>query len=184
MKVDTDENLVSAACRGDSSAQAKLVQKHYKSVFLVCLGMVSNVHDAEDLAQEAMLKGMTELEKLRQPDKLAHWLYRIARNTCVNQLRHKKQNRAMLAEKITDQLQNEHLPSRNRQQDHHQEHLQDAITQLPLETRLPLVMFYLDGKNVNNVARDLDISPSGVYQKLRSGLKQLHELLVDPSISK
>jgi len=39
------------------------------------------------------------------------------------------------------------------------------------------VMYYFDGQNVKAVARKLDISASGVYQKLRAALRELHEIL-------
>jgi len=62
-----DENLVAAAAAGDRDARAVLVRRHYERVFIVCLGMLGSVHDAEDIAQEAMLKGFTDIRKLRDP---------------------------------------------------------------------------------------------------------------------
>ena len=52
------------------------------------------------------------------------------------------------------------------------------MARLPGDLRLPLVMYYFDGQNVKTVAQKLAISTSGVYQKLRTAIKELHEALV------
>ena len=51
------------------------------------------------------------------------------------------------------------------------------MARLPGDLRLPLVMYYFDGQNVKTVAEKLEISTSGVYQKLRAAIKELHEVL-------
>jgi RNA polymerase sigma-70 factor (ECF subfamily) len=53
-----DENVVRACRQGDSDAYAVLVNRHYRHVFALCLGVLGNIHDAEDIAQDAMLKGL------------------------------------------------------------------------------------------------------------------------------
>ena len=55
--------------------------------------------------------------------------------------------------------------------------LQDAVARLPWDLRLVLVMYYYDGRSVKSVAETLDISTSGVYVKLRTALRELHETL-------
>ena len=57
-------------------------------------------------------------------------------------------------------------------------HLQQALEQLPEKTRLPLVMYFFDGASVKTVARRLNMSASGVYQRLRTGISQLHSVMV------
>ncbi len=51
------------------------------------------------------------------------------------------------------------------------------MARLPRDLRLPLVMYYFDGQDVKAVARRLEISTSGVYLKLRTAIKRLHEML-------
>jgi RNA polymerase sigma factor (sigma-70 family) len=57
--------------------------------------------------------------------------------------------------------------------------LQQAIRRLPQELRVPLTMYYFDGKNAKTIAEKLDISHSGACQKIREARKQLHELLTE-----
>ncbi len=75
-----DEHLVRAGRQGDKAAYALLVQKHYRHIFALCLGMLANVHDAEDVAQEAMLKGFQSIGRLTWADRFEPWILRIARN--------------------------------------------------------------------------------------------------------
>lgn len=167
-----DENLVAAAAAGDRDARAVLVRRHYERVFIVCLGMLGSVHDAEDIAQEAMLKGFTDIRKLRDPRRFGPWLVKIARNLCINLIRRQRCGEKVLAENAQRAIQPQSVAGEN-------DRLEQAIEKLPQEVRLPLVMYYLDGQNVKTVADKLNVSRSGVYQKLRTGIKQLHELLTD-----
>ncbi|MCP4257618.1 MAG: hypothetical protein GY774_08860 [Planctomycetes bacterium] len=48
---------------------------------------------------------------------------------------------------------------------------------MPQELRLPLTMYYFDGKNAKTIAEKLKISHSGACQRIRAARKQLHELL-------
>jgi RNA polymerase sigma-70 factor (ECF subfamily) len=164
-----DENLVVASRAGDKSAYALLVKRHYKHVFLVCLGMLGTVHDAEDIAQDVMLKGYVEIGKLRDSKQFGSWIMRIAKNLCINFIHRKNRARKVLAEKAT-------RPNQTTTQN---DNLQLAIERLSPETRLPLVMYYFDGESVKTVAEKLNISASGVYQKLQTAIRELHNLLVE-----
>lgn len=162
-----DEKLVSDACRGDKNAYSSLIDNYYKQIFLVCLGVVGNVHDAEDIAQETILKGFTEISRLKKSTHFGPWITKIARNLSINFIRRNQHSRQVIDVK-TKQPEKEQYPNEN---------LQRAITDLPMEIRLPLVMYYFDGQSVNKVAENLEMSTSAVYSKLREAIKELHKLL-------
>ena len=164
----SDKEIAWASHQGDRTAYAVLVQRHYKSVFLVCLGVLGNVHDAEDVAQETMIKGFERLRQLRDGSQFGGWIVAIARNLSINLLRKRKTaGRAPVPDR----------PSEPQQTDSNQEGLRQAVARLPWDLRLPLVMYYFDGQDVKAVAEKLAISTSGVYQKLRIAIKELHEIL-------
>ena len=164
----SDQELALASCQGDRTAYALLVRRHYKPVFLVCLGVLGNVHDAEDAAQDAMIKGFEQIRQLRDSAQFSGWIVAIARNLSINLLRKRKTaNRTLGLERPS-----EHPPAESGRED-----LQQAVARLPWDLRLPLVMYYFDGQDVKAVAAKLEISTSGVYQKLRTAIKQLHEVL-------
>lgn len=165
----SDENLVGASRGGDKDAYALLVRRHFKHVFIVCLGIVGNVADAEDAAQETVLKGFVEIGKLRDSSQFGPWITRIAKNHCINVVRRKQRTERIVAERATNQ---NDKPGQY-------DGLQIAIGQLPLEMRLPLVMYYLDGQDVKAVAEKLKVSTSSVYLKLRTAVRELQRLLAE-----
>jgi RNA polymerase sigma-70 factor (ECF subfamily) len=156
-----------ASRKGDKSAYGLLVRRHYKHAFIVCLGVAGNVEDAEDAAQEAMLKGFMEIEKLRNSSQFGPWITKIAKNMCINLVRRKQRGSGIIADKAT-------RPNRTRGQN---DSLQQAIESLPLEIRQPLVMYYFDGQSVQTLAKNLNMSTSAVYSRLRTAIKELHRLL-------
>jgi RNA polymerase sigma-70 factor (ECF subfamily) len=131
------------------------------------LGILGNVHDAEDIAQDAMLKGYEQIRMLRDGSKFGLWIARIAKSLCINFIRRKKFTKRVVAERMIDTN-----PNINEY-----DNLQLAIEQLPQETRAPLVMYYFDGQSVKTVAERLEMSTSGVYLKLRTAITELHNLL-------
>lgn len=67
--------------------QEEFVQAHLKRIFLLIYRLVGNVADAQDLTQEAFIKALQRQEQLRDAEKAAHWLSRIATNTALDFLR-------------------------------------------------------------------------------------------------
>jgi len=162
----SDEILVAESCQGDKNAYAILVERHYRHVFAMCFGILTDIHDAEDIAQEVMLKGLLKIAELRKTEQFGRWLLRIAGNLCIDLLRRRK--RIKLAYEYSAQTQQ----SINENHDLHW-----AIKKLPGELRVPLVMYYFDNKNAKAIAERLNISHSGACQRIRTARQQLHELL-------
>jgi len=145
-----------------------LVRRHYKPVFLVCLGVLGNVHDAEDAAQDAMIRGFEQIRQLRDGAQFGGWIVAIARNLSINLLRKRK---PVGCTPHTDN------PPEDERAELGHEDLRQAVARLPWDLRLPLVMYYFDGQDVKTVAAKLEISASSVYQKLRTAIEELHEIL-------
>ena len=95
MNAHLDESLVRACQRDDKTAYAELVKRHYRHVFAMCLGMLGNVDDAEDVAQEAMLRGLLKIKKLDKAEQFESWILQIARNLCIDFLRRRKHTRVI-----------------------------------------------------------------------------------------
>jgi RNA polymerase sigma factor (sigma-70 family) len=164
----SDKDLVVACRAGDRTAYAVLVKRHYEHVFWLCLGILGNLHDAEDVAQDAMLKAFVRIGTLRDGAQFRLWVAKITKSLCVNFLRRKKRGKKAVAAKVAQP--DPSVPAND--------NLQQAIEKLPPKIRLPLVMYYFGGQSVKTVAQKLDMSSSSVYLKLRTAVKELHNLLV------
>ena len=100
MNESLDESVVRACRQGDKAAYAVLVKRHYRHVFALCLGVLGNVHDAEDVAQETMLKGFLKIKKLNKGEQFEAWILRIARNLCFDFLRGQKRKKVLAANDV------------------------------------------------------------------------------------
>ena len=70
-----------------SEAQSRFVAENMRRVFLLIYRIVGDVADAQDLTQEAFIKALQRQDQLKDLDKAAHWLSRIASNTAIDFLR-------------------------------------------------------------------------------------------------
>jgi len=73
-----------------SDVQTRFVQQNLRRIFLLIYRIVGNVDDAQDLTQETFIKALQRQSQLKDLDKAAHWLSRIAANTAIDFLRRNK----------------------------------------------------------------------------------------------
>jgi RNA polymerase sigma-70 factor (ECF subfamily) len=100
LDVYVEEKLVESCCNGKKSAYTTLVKTYSQYVFAICLGIVGNIYDAEDLAQQALLKGFTDIKNLQNGGRFKSWIGQIARNLCIDFLRKQKCDQKGLAERV------------------------------------------------------------------------------------
>src|ERR1017187_7396225 len=84
---DTPGSTRYDAAQLSSEAQSRFVSENMRRVFLLIYRIVGNVSDAQDLTQEAFIKALQRQDQLKDLDKAAHWLSRIASNTAIDFLR-------------------------------------------------------------------------------------------------
>src|SRR5271156_3137542 len=70
-----------------SEQQTRFVNDNMRRVYRLIYRIVGNVPDAQDLTQEAFIKALQRQDQLKDPEKAAHWLSRIASNTAIDFLR-------------------------------------------------------------------------------------------------
>jgi RNA polymerase sigma-70 factor (ECF subfamily) len=167
LDANNDKALVTASIEGDRGAYADLVRRHSRQVFAVCLGVLGTFEDAEDMAQEAFVKGFGQLGQLRDRNQYGAWIVRVARNLSVDFIRREIRGRELLAQNATESV--------GRADEHTDLH--DAVARLPEKFRLPLVLYYFDGRSSESVARTLDISAAGVLTRLSRARKELRQML-------
>jgi len=81
-----DREVVRLARGGDVQAFGVLARRHQAAVFNVCLRMMGTIAEAEDMAQESMLRAHRKLDLFDPERPLVPWLRRLAANVCLNQL--------------------------------------------------------------------------------------------------
>ncbi|MBN1303315.1 MAG: sigma-70 family RNA polymerase sigma factor [Anaerolineales bacterium] len=81
-----EKQLVKLAKAGDTKAFGSLVELHQRYVYNLALRVVANPQEAEDLAQEALVRAWIALPNFREQAQFRTWLYRIVANLCFNRL--------------------------------------------------------------------------------------------------
>jgi len=143
-------------------------------MFNLCMHMVSERSDAEDIMQEAFVKIFRELTSFRGESTLGAWLKRIVINQCLNHLRKQKPVLAELDVKEVANIADEDLSFNDITADeiHH------AILRLPEGARVVCVLHLLEGYRHSDIAMMLSISESTSKSQYRRALKLLQESLI------
>lgn len=87
-----DKKLLKKALNGDIFAFEEIVSSNNKRIYNLCFRMMRNDQDAQDMAQEALIKAWRYLSKFNQKSSFSTWLHRIAVNTCLDEIRKHKNN--------------------------------------------------------------------------------------------
>ena len=82
-----ERQLVEGLRQGEEQAFAALVRHHQNKVYGLCLRMMGNPEEAEDLAQEVFLTVFRAIGQFRGESRLSTWIYRITRNHCLNRIK-------------------------------------------------------------------------------------------------
>lgn len=81
----TDEELARKAARGDVTCFEEIVNRYQQRVYRLCYRYASNADDAEDWAQESLVRVYRNLHQYNAEFPFAPWAMRVAVNTCINQ---------------------------------------------------------------------------------------------------
>lgn len=177
----TDAELVRRAREGERAAHEQLARQYAPRLLAVCRARIGR-HDAvEDLAQEALLRGLTHLSSLEDPDKLAAWLRGIAVRVCQDWLRGRSRRQVPLSTLNGETQSAGAFPSDEAaatqseriEQQERREHLLQAIDGLSDELREPLLLFYFDEITYDQIAGMLGISRASVNARLARAREQL-----------
>lgn len=167
MNDDLEKKLVAACRDGDRSAYAGLVRAYSARIFAICLGILGQRQDAEDIAQQALLKGLTDIKQLRDSERFGPWIGRIAKNLCIDYIRRRKPKTNNLVERaVASDSGAKEYPE-----------LQKALAKLPQEHRLALMLYYFDGRSTRAIADILGISLGSVHSRISRARKHLRKSL-------
>lgn len=144
-------------------------ERYLDMVYRIALNWFRNPADAEDAAQNAMLRLWRTDTEFRGEEHLRHWLVRVTLNECKRISSHPWRSRTVSLESCPEPVFSD--PARQT--------LFREVMDLPAKYRLPLYLYYYEGYSVDEVGSLLDLKPSTVQTRLaraRTKLKtQLEE---------
>jgi RNA polymerase sigma-70 factor (ECF subfamily) len=176
---DLDERrLVEACLDGQSAAFDLIVERHRRSVYLLCYRFVSNHEDASDLSQDVFLRAYRGLRSFRGQSSLATWLYRIGVNVCLNRVSSKKLQSESIDDRQFVDERAESAPERLLKNERGAR-VRAAIAQLPRKQRATLVLRMYHEMSHQEIADVLGSSVGAVKANFFHALGNLKKLLGD-----
>ncbi len=139
---------------------------HADLLHRVSCGILRNPQDREDAVQSAMETAWKKAGNLRDERRLKSWLTRVMINECYGILRKKQREVPM-----------ETLPEEGESPSQDALLLKDALAQLPPAQRLPLILHYLEGFSIKEVASALRLPQGTVLSRMQRGRGKLKEIL-------
>ena len=190
----SDAAAVARTLAGDREAYRVLVERHSNYVYRLAYRMTGNPHDAEEVVQEAFLRGYQKLQQFAGNANFATWVYRIAANYAIDRLRQRKNDEsrrevpphAAEGEPEIDPLSQvkDPAPSPERLAGSAQiaVKMREALDTLTPAERTAIVMRHWDGCGIEEIATVLKSNSSAAkntvfraVQKLRLALKPFAE---------
>lgn len=185
--VNDDAQLISQALAGQTTAFGQLVQKYQDRLFNTVYHVAGNAEDAKDVVQEAFVQAFLKLESFHGASAFYTWLYRIAFNVAVTHRRRRgarrSAERTAVAEMRVQTADNggprnaAGNPSERLEREERCRQVRQAISQLPEEYRVVLVLREMDGCCYETIAEILDLPVGTVRSRLYRARMQLREQL-------
>lgn len=177
--------LIQRAQEGSSDAFGELVRSYEKFIFNVACRMFSNVEDASDIAQEALIKAYKNINKFDFNSSFSTWLYRITVNVCIDEMRRRKgketysidaedeENGLFIQLEDTSEGAEEGVIRKETVSE-----VRQAIDKLSEEHKMVIILRDLQDLSYEEVAQTLGINVGTVKSRLARGRKNLKDIII------
>ncbi len=171
---DSDEALMARVARGDEPAFRDLSRRHLPAMLGLARRILGNAADAEDVAQEAMLRVWTHAPRWQPLALFRTWLTRVVVNLCLDRKRRAPWVALDAAGELVDPA-----PGivEKAEHDERERLVAAAIAELPARQRTAIVLTYGEGMSNAQVAEILDTSVSAIETLLVRGKQNLRTRL-------
>lgn len=139
-----------------------ILDKYGNNLYRICLVTLKNQADAEDALQDTLVRYLQKAPRFESEEHQKAWLIRVAVNICRDMLRKRRYHQ--------EELENIPVPQADEQQS-----ALDALLTLPEQFRIPMILHYVEGYSVAELAKLLSLTQSAVKMRLSKGRTLLRE---------
>ena len=159
---------------GDFRAFSYIVSEYRQMVFTIVFKIINNREDAEDVTQEIFIKVFKSLYSFKEESELSTWLYRIAYNTTLSEIRKRKIVFASFDNDFSN-LKEEEIDDNTEDTTTEERilHLEQALKTLPPEDAFLITMFYLENQSIEEIGKISNLSQANVKVRLHRIRKKL-----------
>jgi RNA polymerase sigma-70 factor (ECF subfamily) len=184
-----DREVVTLAKAGKEAAYRELLRRYERPVFSLIYRMVRDRALAEDLAQETFIKVLNALESYRPEYKFSSWVFKIANNAAIDQLRRREVNTLSLDgapdARTADEVEATALQAADRQESPLAElesrelgsQIEEAVGKLRPEYRTAILLRHVEGRSYEEIADVMDLPLGTVKTYIHRARLELREYL-------
>ncbi|MDR0794621.1 MAG: RNA polymerase sigma factor [Tannerella sp.] len=179
--LDIAQMLVDRARKGDQQSMYRLYKMYVRAMYNVCIRIVANQLDAEDIMQEAFASAFSKLGAYKGEASFGAWLKQIVINKSLNHIKKQKiwfADTEQLPE-MEDVSDEDELSGDDIFNEISPEMIHEAIKTLPAKAKAVLYLYLLEERPHKEIARMLDISESTSKSQYRRARKLLQERLLE-----
>ncbi len=174
---DSESDLIAAIASGNETAFEQLVKRYQNPVISFVYRYIGDIHSAQDVVQEVFLRIFQAAPRFEPRGKVSSWVFKIAYNLSVNELKRRKRMNDFRAATALDILGMQSTnDSENAEKRESEEWLMAALGRLPENQRAALLLRLNEQLSYAEISKVLDVSVASVESlifRARSRLKQL-----------
>ena len=186
-----DQEVVAMAKAGKEAAYRELLRRYERPVFSLIFRMVRDRSLAEDLAQETFVKVLNALASYRPEYKFSSWIFKIANNAAIDQLRRRELDTLSLDgspdARTPDEVEATALQATDRAESPLEElesretgaAIEQAIGRLRPEYRTCILLRHVEGRSYEEIADVMDLPLGTVKTYIHRARLELREYLAD-----
>lgn len=187
MRDKQEEILIKKAKRGDLRAFEELITHYEPIVYNIIYRMMNNIDDTYDLSQETFIKVYKKIYQFDGKSKFSTWLYRIATNTCLDEIRRRKGKDTFSIDQ-TIELEDGQIPSQQVDKNENVEEkildkekkqiIQEALNEMNESHRVILVMRDIKNLSYEEISEILGLSLGTVKSRISRARQALKKVLM------
>jgi len=170
--MQTDDALMQRVREGDDDAFAEIVGRYKDSLVNYLTHLVRSRDRAQEVAQDAFVRLYRNASQYKQQQRLGPYLFRIATNLVVTEIRREKRWSLLLPRLNASTRRSEPAPDTNLLTTEIQRQVSAAIERLPIQYRAPLVLFEIEEWSYDDIAKAMNI-PCGTVKSRISRARDL-----------
>lgn len=175
----TDIQLVEKFRNGDIQAFNKLVKLWQHRIHRLAYRYFASHDEAMEVTQKTFIRAYKKLNTLENAEKFPSWIYRIANNLCLDELKRAGRRKSspldvVKNERITKSIASN--PAQQLQNSELGEILQHALNQLPCEQRIVVILKEYEGLKFREISEILEEPENTVKSRMYYGLKKLRDI--------
>lgn len=174
-----DKDLIASVKDGDMNGFELIIKACQQPIFVYCYRMLGNMQEAEDAVQEVFLKVYEKIENYKEDISFSAWVYKIAHNHCINQIRRRKILNFIPIHNFIEQIEDENCNSDIILEFEFNEELNEALSILSIEDRSILIFRVIEDKGYGEIGFILNKSEALVRKRYERAKKKLETYFIE-----